>query len=47
MNKFFGWVGRNQDWDEIVETLKTIMYHDGLGGEWRLCWSAGMSHIVL
>lgn len=47
MNKFFSWMGRNQDWDEIMDTLKAFVFHDGLGGEWRLCWSAGMSHIVL
>jgi len=47
IDKFFTWQGRTQDWDEIVETLKTILFHGGLGGEWRLCWSAGMSHIVL
>jgi hypothetical protein len=47
MTKFFSWSGRDQDWDEVTEKLGAFLYHSGLGGEWRLCWAAGLSHIVL
>lgn len=47
MNKFFGWSGRDQDWDEVSDNLGAFLYPSGLGGEWRLCWAAGLSHIVL
>jgi hypothetical protein len=47
MTKFFSWTGRDQTWDEVVDTLRAFLFHGGLGGEWRLCWAAGISHIVL
>lgn len=47
MTKFFSWSSRDQTWSDVADKLGEFLYHSGLGGEWELCWAAGISHIVL
>ena len=47
MGKFFGWNSREKTWDEVEKALRGVLFHTRSIGEWKLCWRAGINHIVL